>query len=143
MSADATSDEILVEAARTAARRAYAPYSRFFVGAAVRTADGRVFAAPNIENASYGLSLCAETNAMMAAVAAGARRIVAIAVVGYPEASPENAAPAMPCGRCRQVMKEFAADDCPVIAVSPGGGANSVLTVGELLPHAFGPSDLD
>ncbi|GAB5375891.1 MAG: cytidine deaminase [Acuticoccus sp.] len=139
MSAD---DAALVAAARAAAANAYAPYSRFHVGAAVLTADGRLFSAPNIENASYGLSLCAETNAIMAAVAAGARTIARIAVVGYPADRPDNAAPAMPCGRCRQVMNEFATDDCAVIAISPGGGQPTIVAVRDLLPFAFGPADL-
>ena len=132
----------LVDAAREAARRAYAPYSNFHVGAAVRTEDGRIFAAPNIENASYGLSLCAETNAIMAAVAAGARALTEIAVIGYPAHAAETADLAMPCGRCRQIMTEFAAPTTPVRLIPADGGAITTLTVADLLPHAFGPAAL-
>lgn len=124
----------LVAAAHEAQGRAYAPYSRFRVGAAVRTADGRIFTGANIENASYGLTVCAERNAVMQAVLAGARRIVAAAVVT--DLSP----PAAPCGMCRQVISEFAAD-CPILLCSVGG-ERQVVTLGALLPLRFGPSDL-
>ncbi len=92
------SDE-LVSAARAAREKAYAPYSRYQVGAAVQTVEGRVFTGCNIENASYGLSICAERTAIFAAVAAGAREITAVALV--------TADGGTPCGACRQVLAEF------------------------------------
>src|SRR5262245_28508295 len=91
----------LVAAARAARERAYAPYSAFLVGAALRTADGRLFVGANVENASYGLSVCAERTAILAAVNAGAREVRAIAV------STDLDPPAAPCGMCRQTLAEF------------------------------------
>ena len=130
-------DAALIAAAREAATRAYAPYSNFHVGAAVLTADGKIFAAANVENASYGLSLCAETNAVMAAASAGARAITRIAVIGYPAGEPDTAAPAMPCGRCRQIMVEFAPREAGVLLIAPDGSGVREIALGELLPHAF------
>ena len=130
-------DEALIAAARQSATRAYAPYSNFHVGAAVLTAEGDIVAAANVENASYGLSLCAETNAIMAAVSAGARRIARIAVIGYPASDPQTSAPAMPCGRCRQIMVEFAPRETGVLLIAPDGSGVREIAVGELLPHAF------
>lgn len=123
-------DELL-EAARAASRAAYCPYSRFRVGAAVR-AGGRVFTGANVENASYGLTLCAERNAVIAAVLAGAGRIeaVAVACVDAPEGS--NPTLLMPCGACRQVLAEFAAPETPVVVDRAG-----TFTLAELLPWAF------
>ncbi|WP_420392544.1 cytidine deaminase [Acuticoccus sp.] len=104
----------LLERARAAADTAYAPYSGFHVGAAV--SDGTVtFAAANVENASYGLSACAEMNAVVAAALAGARALTTLAVVGYRPDRPDVAALATPCGRCRQVFSEFAAPDSRVL----------------------------
>jgi cytidine deaminase len=93
----------LFRLARAAMKHAYAPYSRFRVGAAILLADGRVFAGCNVENASYGLTICAERNALFAAVAASARKpeILAVAVVNH------RGAPCSPCGACRQVLAEF------------------------------------
>ncbi len=133
----APDDAALVAAARDSATRAYAPYSRFCVGAAVLTADGEIFAAPNIENASYGLSLCAETNAIMAAVSAGARAIARIAVVGYPADAPHTRSLATPCGRCRQIMVEFAPREAGVLLIAPDGSEVREVALGELLPFAF------
>jgi cytidine deaminase len=123
-------DELLA-AARAASRAAYCPYSRFRVGAAVR-AGGRVFTGANVENASYGLTLCAERNAAMAAVLAGAGRIEAVAVACVD--APEGADPAllMPCGACRQVLAEFADPETPVLVDRAG-----TFTLAELLPRAF------
>jgi cytidine deaminase len=120
----------LVTAAATARARAYAPYSSFLVGAAVLAADGRVFAGCNVENASYGLSMCAERVAIFNAVAQGARDIVAVAVVTH--ADP----PASPCGACRQVMAEFA-PRARVVLANVGGGRVET-SVDALLPVAFG-----
>lgn len=122
--------QALFEAAEAAQARAYAPYSKFPVGAAVLTEDGRVFPGCNVENASYGLGICAERNAIARAVADGASRITAVAIVA-------NAArPTPPCGACRQVIAEFAAPGTPVRYRSPGGEEGRY-TIGELLPDAF------
>jgi len=119
----------LVRAARAVRDNAYAPASRFRVGAAVRAADGRIFVGCNVENASYGLTLCAERAAVCAAVAAGARELVAVAVVtGLDE-------PAGPCGACRQVLAEFGAGMTVVLA---GHGERlRQTTLAELLPDPF------
>ncbi len=128
------SPEELLERARAAASGAYAPYSAFQVGAALVTEGGRVEAAANVENASYGLSMCAERSAVFAMAGAGAddRRIATIAI-----ASPD-AAPCFPCGACRQVLHEFG---CRTVVVEQDG-TPLVLAFGDLLPHAFGPDDL-
>ena len=125
-------DELLA-AARSAKERAYAPYSRFRVGAAVLV-GGRIFVGANIENASYPLSVCAERNAVAAAVIAGERRIDAVAV------STDEDEPTPPCGGCRQVLNEFG----PAMRViSEGADAKRAdWSLSELLPHAFGPEDL-
>lgn len=122
----------LVAAAREIKERAYAPYSRFRVGAAV-LAGGQVFAAPNIENASYPLSVCAERNAVAAAVAAGHTSIDVVAV----STDAERLTP--PCGGCRQVLNEFGPD---MLVVSDASGGRAEWRLTELLPSAFGPSDL-
>jgi cytidine deaminase len=127
--------DALVAAARAARERAYAPYSNFLVGAAVETDDGEVFAAPNIENASYPMSVCAERNAVAGAVAAGHRRIVTVAVMGSGDA------PTPPCGGCRQVLYEFGGPGLAVIVESPSGERRT-FTLNDLLPEAFGPDDL-
>jgi cytidine deaminase len=126
--------DALVAAARAARERAYAPYSDFLVGAAV-IADGETFTAPNIENASYPLSVCAERNAVAVAVAAGHRRIRAVAVVGSGDT------PTPPCGGCRQVLFEFGGPGLTVICESPAG-ARTMWALEDLLPEAFGPDDL-
>ena len=140
--------ETLIAAARAASARAYAPYSGFHVGAALGFADGSVVTGANVENASYGLSLCAETSAAASAMNAGVRGgLVAVAVLGgTPGADGEAvpaAAPLTPCGRCRQVLSELAqlGGTDPVVW---GVGADTVLEVrlSDLLPHAFGPRDL-
>jgi cytidine deaminase len=123
--------DALLAAAREAARSAYCPYSNFHVGAAL-LAGGKVFTGANVENASYGLTVCAERTAAFAAVIAGAPRIEAIAVacVDAPEGSPTEGL--MPCGACRQVLAEFAGPETPVIVDRVGR-----MTLGDLLPHAF------
>ena len=124
----------LLRAAARVRQKAYAPYSGYLVGAAV-LAGGRIYAACNVENSAYPLSVCAERNAVAMAVAAGARRIEAAAVVGGRDR------PAAPCGGCRQVLAEFCAADTPVIYASSDG--QSVSThMSALLPAAFGPEDL-
>ena len=119
----------LLEAAKAASRQAYRPYSGFVVGAAVQSADGRVFAGCNVENASYGLAVCAERNAVFHAVAAGARDIVALALY-----TPTTVY-ATPCGACRQVLLEFAANAEVLCACD--GPQRGRFTVSSLLPHAF------
>ncbi|MEM7692984.1 MAG: cytidine deaminase [Pseudomonadota bacterium] len=132
----------LAERAKAAADSAYAPYSKFHVGAALLAADGRIFCAPNIENASYGLGLCAETNAMMAAVTAGAKGFRALAVVGYRAEAPEEPVLATPCGRCRQILAEFCPPHLTVHIAPNSGGTPLTVTLADLLPHAFGPGAL-
>lgn len=121
--------------ARVAAANAYAPYSRFCVGAAVLAADGRIHAAANVENASYGLSMCAERSAIFRAVSEGARNIVAIAVY-TPTPNPTP-----PCGACRQVLSEFGRDAL-VVCCSQDANAERHYRASELLPDAFGATHL-
>jgi len=124
----------LVAAARAAMANAHAPYSRFPVGAAVETADGRVFAGCNVESASYGVTICAERMALGAAVAAGARALRRVVVTT--DADP----PAAPCGACRQLLAEFGLDT-EVLAVGPAGERH--WTLRDLLPDAFTRNALD
>ena len=126
----AAPDADLVAAARAARERAHAPYSRFQVGAAVIDERGRVHVGCNVENASYGLTICAERNAVAAAVAAGARAVRAVAVV-----TPMKP-PGTPCGACRQVLAEFGAADTRVLLAGPTGAAEET-TLGALLPRGF------
>ena len=121
--------------ARAAARHAYAPYSRFPVGAAVLAADGKVYASANVENASYGLAMCAERNAIFQAVASGARRISAVAVYT------PTATVTMPCGACRQVIAEFGSDVL-VVCSADHAAVEQRYSIGDLLPQAFGPAHL-
>jgi cytidine deaminase len=123
-------EQALVQAARAARAHAYAPYSGYAVGAAVLTDDGRMFAGCNVENASYGLSVCAERVAVFSAIAAGARRLVAAAVC-----TPDGGTP---CGACRQVLLEFAKspESFIVWVVSPDR-VIARYTLAELLPHGF------
>ncbi len=138
----------LIAAAREAARHAYAPYSHFGVGAAVLLTDGTVVTGANFENASYGLSLCAETVALAAVNAQGRLAdVAAIGVIGGPIGpnGPTGDRPVSPCGRCRQVMNEAAQvgnRDFPVHCGAAEGDAIATWTVSELLPGAFGPRDL-
>jgi cytidine deaminase len=127
-------DDELVAAALEARAHAYAPYSRFQVGAAVRTRDGRIFAGANVENASYPLSVCAERAAVMAAVYAGARELEAVAVASA------TSPPASPCGGCRQVIAEFAREARVLLANDRGERVET--TLGALLPRAFRGEDL-
>lgn len=122
----------LVEAARAAAANSYSPYSHYAVGAALLAADGAVYTGCNVENASYGLTNCAERTAIFKAVGDGRRRFRAIAVAGG-----EAGAPATPCGACRQVIAEFCAPDMPVLCAALDGGDVREFTAGELLPHGF------
>jgi cytidine deaminase len=121
----------LLRAAQRAAGRAYCPYSGFPVGAAVLAADGRIFDGCNVENASYGLAICAERVALFNAVAAGAGKIERLAV-SCPNASPDQPANSMPCGACRQVMAEFLSADAEVVVDRVG-----TFRLAALLPDAF------
>jgi cytidine deaminase len=122
----------LRDAARAALAHAYAPYSGFHVAAALLAADGRVFTGVNVENASYGLTVCAERNAVGAAVAAGVREVTALAIVS----SGDGATP--PCGACRQVLCEFP-PAFPIRSYARDGSHVDSRS-DALLPHAFGPS---
>lgn len=118
----------LVDAARAVRAHAHAPYSGFRVGAALLDADGAIHTGVNVENASLGLSVCAERNAVFAAVARGVREFVAVAI------ATDTPVPTPPCGACRQVLVEFA-PDLPVILAGPESTVSTTLP--ELLPHAF------
>lgn len=125
----------LVAAARAVRQHAYAPYSRFAVGAALLDEQGRIHAGCNVENAAYGSSQCAEASAIGRLVAEGGRRIAAVAVVGVAPA------PVTPCGACRQRLREFAADDC-LVWIADAAAVLARHTLGELLPASFGPAHL-
>ena len=131
---EAAERQALLEAARAVQRHAYAPASNFRVGAAVMASDGRIFVGCNVETASYGLTICAERAAVCAAVAAGARTLRAVAVVT------DLAAPARPCGACRQVLAEFGLG----MDVLLGGrdGAEERTTLDRLLPEPFTFADV-
>ena len=137
------SDTDLIEAARKAAAHSYSPYSDYAVGAAMRFADGSVVTGTNIENASYGLALCAETVAVAKAMADGVRGgLEAVAVTG--PAGKGGGAPITPCGRCRQVLNELAqlgGTDPDIICV--GSEETRTVKLSALLPAAFGPASLD
>jgi cytidine deaminase len=129
-------DEELVYRAGGARNRAYAPYSKFAVGAAL-IADGDVFDGANVENASYGLSLCAERNAIVRAVLEGAQQIAVIAI--FTDVSP----PTPPCGMCLQTLREFARDPAALrVLLANAQGEVRRHTLAELLPHGFRPEDL-
>ncbi len=123
----------LVQAATEAQANAYAPYSGFKVGAALQDTEGRIFVGANVENASFGLTNCAERVALGAAIAAGARKFDRLVVVS--DATP----PSAPCGACRQVLSEMAAD-LVVEAVGPSGSRR--WRMGDLMPDPFGAEDL-
>lgn len=126
----------LLAKARAAAGAAYVPYSHFPVGAALLTASGELFTGANVENASYGLTVCAERTAAFAAALAGHREIVAIAV-----AAP-RALRASPCGACRQVLNEFAPVEAEMTVILESEDGYQTTTLSALLPMAFGPRDL-
>ncbi|WP_428643337.1 cytidine deaminase [Roseibium sp.] len=119
----------LFEAARAVREKAYAPYSNFLVGAALRTPDGTVFTGCNVENASYPVSVCAEGGAVSAMIAAGQRQIAEAVVIG-------DAALCTPCGMCRQRLKEFGTDGL-IVHVADLNGIRQSFTMDELLPAAF------
>ncbi len=129
--------EQLLEAAREAATRAYVPYSEFPVGAAMLLEGGSVITGCNIENASYGLTVCAERTAVFTAVAAGHRTVLAVAVTA------PRVATVTPCGACRQVLNEFKPRDRDLTVILEGVEGPELVPLGDLLPRAFGPTDLE
>lgn len=139
----------LLRAASAAAQNAYAPYSRFAVGAASETADGSVFTGANMENVSYGLTVCAEIGALQAASTAGRLRdVVRIAVVGgsIDDSNKRSGDIVTPCGRCRQLILECAhlgARDVEVWCANSDLSSVECFKISELLPHGFGPIALD
>lgn len=126
----------LVIAALTARAAAYAPYSRFAVGAALRTHDGAVHAGCNVENAAYPEGTCAEAGAIAAMALAGGRRIAEIVVAGG------GGAPCTPCGGCRQKLREFGTAETLVHIVDATGATLLRTSLADLLPHSFGPENL-
>ena len=132
------SDDDLIQAAVTARQAAYAPYSGFRVGAAVALAKGQILTGVNVENCSYGLTVCAERNAIAAAVAAGAAPgdVVAVAIAA------DAAQPTPPCGACRQVVTELAADPCRILIHNLRDGSTTQLELADLLPSAFTRSSM-
>ncbi|KAG6872851.1 hypothetical protein C0995_006015 [Termitomyces sp. Mi166 len=147
------SREKLIKAALEAKKFAYSPYSKFHVGAALLAADGTIIRGANVENASYGGTICAERTAIVKAVSEGTQSFIGLAVVS------DVASPISPCGICRQVLREFCSLQMPVLLVpgdypqppkegevlKPGyseGGVHDT-TLGELLPYSFGPEDLE
>ena len=126
---DSLTNELVAHALEMA-EAAYAPYSRFRVGAAVRAASGRIFGGANVENASYGATICAERAAIVAAVNAGERKLTALAVT------------APPCGVCRQVMREFCDPKEFTVTVAKSPDSCETFTLDELLPKSFGPESI-
>ncbi len=129
-------DADLFAAAEAARARAYAPYSKFRVGAAILADDGKVYAGCNVENAAYPVGTCAEASAIAAMIAGGGRRIRRIYVTG------PGRQPVTPCGGCRQRIREFADNDVTIISHGVEGEP-LVQTLGQLLPHSFGPEFLE
>jgi cytidine deaminase len=136
-SLDTQTQQNLLSRARDVAERAYVPYSNFPVGAAALTADGSVFTGANVENASYGLTICAERSAVTALASAGHRDIVAIAV------SAPRVPLTTPCGACRQVLNEFRPERNDMIVILDDRETGRLMRLGELLPMAFGPRNLE
>lgn len=136
---DAGVIRMLLEAARLATNQAYVPYSSFPVGAAILVEDGSIVDGVNIENASYGLTVCGERVAIFSAAAQGYREVRAVAV------SAPKSPGATPCGACRQVLNEFKPADGEMTIILDGGpdAEPTVTTLAALLPHAFGPRDLE
>jgi cytidine deaminase len=139
-------DRRLALAAKDASANAYAPYSGFAVGAAVRSRSGKIYTGANLENAAYGVGICAEVSAVTAANAAGDYTIEAIAIVGrkfWPDA--DGSTLVTPCGRCRQIIFEAGQiSGTDIRVLSCDGGLHNILplAISELLPHAFGPQNL-
>jgi cytidine deaminase len=137
MTSESSEIEALIALALEAREGAYAPYSNFKVGCALRTEDGSEYSGANVENASYGLCICAERNAISAAVLAGHREISAMAIVT------QSSPPAAPCGMCRQTINEFVSDPTKLVLtlVNPEGERRDI-GFAELFPHGFRGSDI-
>ncbi|MCQ8241221.1 cytidine deaminase [Rhizosaccharibacter radicis] len=133
---DDETGDALVDVAVAARRRAYAPYSRFFVGAALRAAGGGLHAGCNVENAAYPQGTCAEAGAIAAMILAGDTRIAELVIAGG------GTAPCTPCGGCRQKIREFASPDLLIRMVDADGRPLLARTLAELLPDSFGPDNL-
>jgi cytidine deaminase len=127
--------EALVAAARAVRQHSHSPYSKYAVGAAVLDEQGRIHAGCNVENAAYPQGWCAETSALAVMVAAGGTRVMAAVVCGVSDT------PVTPCGGCRQRLREFAAEDCPVWSIDLSS-VRATFTLGQLLPASFGPHHL-
>lgn len=127
--------DIMLQKAIAVKQHAYAPYSKYKVGACVQSEDGELFVGCNVENASYGLTVCAEVNAIGAMIAAGKKRIKALVVVGTGKDL------CTPCGRCRQFIREFMASDASIYLCADDKIADTT-TIAELLPKSFGPEHL-
>ncbi|MCA0399848.1 MAG: cytidine deaminase [Proteobacteria bacterium] len=127
--------DLLFDAAKGAFTRAYAPYSKFNVGAAILADNGRIYPGCNVENAAYPAGTCAEAGAIAAMIDGGGKRIEAILVVGAGEGL------CTPCGACRQRIREFAGPLCPIHIAGPEG-LRRAFTLEELLPYSFGPENL-
>jgi cytidine deaminase len=130
-----TTRTAMLNAARAAREKAYAPYSKFLVGAAVLDEHGHIHAGCNVENAAYPQGVCAEASALSVMIMGGGRKAVAVVVVGVADS------PVTPCGGCRQKLREFAAPDTP-IWIANAEGVLLTLTLDQLLPHSFGPEHL-
>jgi cytidine deaminase len=130
-----TTQDAMLAAACAARLQAYAPYSKFLVGAAILDEQGRIHAGCNVENAAYPQGVCAEASALSAMVLAGGRQAVAVLVVGV------AAEPVTPCGGCRQKLREFAAPQTPVL-IANTDTVLMQLSLEQLLPHSFGPAHL-
>ena len=129
------SEKDLIRVAKKARESAYSPYSDITVGAALLTRDGRIYTGANIENASYGATVCAERVALYSAIHNGDKSLEAIAIVGAKRGE-ESRLPFVPCGICRQTMREFCGGDFKIILESEDG--HTVYTLDDLLPHGFG-----
>lgn len=127
--------DALFAAAKAVQQKAYAPYSRFKVGAAILADDGKVYSGCNVENAAYPVGACAEAGAISAMIAGGGRAIRAIVVIG------DGAELVTPCGACRQRIREFAAPETPIAIAGPEG-IRARFSLAELLPASFGPANL-
>lgn len=130
-------DQQLFEAAKKVRKNAHAPYSKFFVGAAILADDGEIYVGCNVENAAYPQGNCAEASAISAMLAGGARRIERILTTG------NGNVPVTPCGGCRQRIREFSDLDVAIKCIGVDGGDVLAMSLEQLLPHSFGPEFLD
>lgn len=128
--------DAMLAAACAARDKAYAPYSKFLVGAAVLDEHGQIHAGCNVENAAYPQGVCAEASALSVMIMGGGRKAMAVLVVGVADS------PVTPCGGCRQKLREFAAPEVPILIANPKGVLLS-MTLDQLLPHSFGPDHLN